>query len=218
MSDASVTAGIPFVVAAPSGTGKTTVCRKVVERDGQISFSVSHTTRKQRPEEVDGRDYFFVDRDEFRQLVAGGTFLEWAEYGANCYGTSWKAIEGPLASGHDMLLEIEVQGAQQIRARRHDARMIFLLPPTKDALMQRLQGRGTDSAEEIARRLNEAERELEAIRDFDYAVFNDDLDVCVVNLLEIIRGERSRSIGDLRERFSPEMAEEKFRGTRSPGV
>jgi guanylate kinase len=218
MSGAPVIAGTPFVVAAPSGTGKTTVCRKMVERDGQISFSVSHTTRKQRQGEVEGRDYFFVDQDEFRQLVADETFLEWAQYGANCYGTSWKAIEGPLASGHDMLLEIEVQGAQQVRARRDDARMIFLLPPNKEALMQRLQGRGTDDLEEIQRRLKEAERELGAVCDFDYAVLNDDLEVCVANLLEIIQGERSRSIGDLRERFSPALAEEKFRGARSPEV
>jgi guanylate kinase len=218
MSGAAESAGIPFVVAAPSGTGKTTVCQKVVKSDERISFSVSHTTRSQREGEVDGRDYCFVDEKEFQRLVADSAFLEWARYGPNLYGTTWNAIEGPLASGHDMLLEIEVQGAGQVRARRPDARLIFLFPPSVETLLERLQGRGTDSPKEIARRLKEAKRELEAICDFDYAVLNDDLDFCVANLLEIIQGERSRAVGDLRERFSPALAEEKFRGACSPEV
>jgi guanylate kinase len=218
VSDASSEAGIPFVVAAPSGTGKTTVCRKVVERDAQISFSVSHTTRSQREGELEGCDYFFVDEEKFRRLVAEDAFLEWAEYNSNLYGTSWQAIEGPLDSGQDMLLEIEVQGAGQVRDRRRDARMIFLLPPSMEALEQRLQGRGTDSPEEVQRRLKAAERELEAICNFDYAVLNDDLELCVANLLEIIQAERSQALGDLREKFSPAIAEEKFRGAGRPGV
>jgi guanylate kinase len=203
------------VVAAPSGTGKTTVCRRVVEGDGGISFSVSHTTRRKREGEVDARDYFFVDEPEFRRLVAEDEFLEWAEYNANLYGTSWKAIDGGLAGGRELLLEIEVQGARQVRVRRRDARMIFLMPPSMAELGRRLQGRGTDSAEEIRRRLEVAKRELEAIGDFDYAVANDDIETCVANLLEIICAERAGAVDELRERFSPAAAEKKFRGSHS---
>ncbi len=207
---------IPFVVAAPSGTGKTTVCRRVVERDGRIAFSVSHTTRRKRDGEIEGRDYFFVDEPEFQRMVAEGAFLEWAEYNAHLYGTSWKTIDRGLTAGCELLLEIEVQGARQVRARRPDARLIFLLPPSMKELERRLQGRGTDSAEEICRRLEVANRELEAIGDFDYAVTNDDLECCVANLLEIIHAEREGLTGELRERFSPVVAEEKFRGSRAP--
>jgi guanylate kinase len=209
--------GIPFVVAAPSGTGKTTVCRQVAERDALISFSVSHTTRRMRDGEVDGRDYFFVDEPEFQRLVAEGEFLEWAEYNAHLYGSSWKAIDRGLTGGRDLLLEIEVQGARQVRARRPDARLIFLLPPSMEELARRLQGRGTDSGEEIRRRLDVANLELEAIGDFDYAVTNGDLERCVANLLEIIRAEREGSVDELKERFSPAVAEEKFRDPRAPG-
>ena len=140
MSANSAKQGTPFVVAAPSGTGKTTVCRRVVELDDRISFSVSHTTRRKREGEVDGRDYFFVDEPEFRRLVAEDEFLEWAEYNANLYGTSWKSIDRGLASGRELLLEIEVQGARQVRARRPDARLVFLLPPSMEKLERRLQG------------------------------------------------------------------------------
>ncbi len=216
MSATSAQQGIPFVVAAPSGTGKTTVCRRVVERDDRISFSVSHTTRRKRDGAVDGRDYFFVDEPKFRRLVAEGEFLEWAEYNEHLYGTSWKAIDRGLAGGRELLLEIEVQGARQVRARRPDARLVFLLPPSMEKLERRLQGRGTDSAAEILRRLEVANRELEAIGDFDYAVTNDDLECCVANLLEIIRAERAGSVDELRERFSPAAADEKFRSSRLP--
>ncbi len=216
MSANSAKQGIPFVVAAPSGTGKTTVCRRVVERDDRVSFSVSHTTRRKREVEVDGRDYFFVDEPKFRRLVAKGEFLEWAEYNAHLYGTSWKAIDRGLAGGRELLLEIEVQGARQVRVRRPDARLIFLLPPSMEELERRLQGRDTDSAEEIRRRLEVANRELEAIGDFDYAVTNDTLECCVANLLEIIGAEREGLVNELRKRFSPAAAEEKFRGSRLP--
>jgi guanylate kinase len=110
--------GFPVVVAAPSGTGKTTVCRAVVARDEQIVFSVSHTTRPRRDAEVDGRDYHFVSDDRFRRMIDEGAFLEWAVYNDNRYGTSWAAIQAPLDAGRDLLLEIEVQGAMQVRERR----------------------------------------------------------------------------------------------------
>ncbi len=169
-----------------------------------------------RDSEVDGRDYFFVDEPEFRRLVVKGEFLEWAEYNAHFYGTRWGAIDRGLAGGRELLLEIEVQGARQVRARRPDARLVFLLPPSMEKLERRLQGRGTDSAAEILQRLEVANRELEAIGDFDYAVTNDDLERCVANLLEIIRAERDGSVDELRERFSPAAADEKFRSSRLP--
>jgi len=207
--------GITFVISAPSGTGKTTVCGKLLGQDKKLRFSVSHTTREARESEVDGGDYHFVDQSEFKRLIDEDAFLEWAHYTGNLYGTSFQSIRASLDTGFDVLLEIEVQGARQVRARRPDARLIFLLPPSMEELKRRLQGRGTDSAEEVRRRLEVATRELEAIGDFEYAVTNGDLECCVANLLEIIRTERGGSVNELRERFSPAAAEEKFRSPRS---
>jgi guanylate kinase len=166
--------GIPFVISAPSGTGKTTVCRAVVARDPRIRFSISHTTRAPRPGERDGVDYFFVDAAAFRRLVNDGAFVEYAEYGGNLYGTSWKAVEDPLAQGSDVLLEIDIQGARQVAGRSElGARLIFLLPPSRDALESRLRGRGTDAPEVVERRLAIAEAEFQAVHDFAYVVVND---------------------------------------------
>ena len=184
--------GIPFVVAAPSGTGKTTVCRLALERDGLLDFSVSHTTRSPRVGEKDGVDYHFVTAAEFRRLVEEGAFVEHAEYNAENYGTSHEALRLSLEErGHDVLLEIEVQGAAQVRERRPDARFIFLLPPNLEVLEARLRGRGTDGDEAVDRRLAMADRELEAVRFFDYAVVNDDLEQAVAEVLEIVSAERS---------------------------
>ncbi len=198
--------GRVVVVAAPSGTGKTTVCREVVQRDGRIVFSVSHTTRPQRPAERDGVDYHFVDEDEFRRLVDTGAFLEWAVYNGNHYGTSFSSIDAPLRDGLDVLLEIEVQGARQVRERRPDARFIFLLPPSFETLRERLTGRGTDAPAEVERRLRVAATELSAAPDFDYAVTNADLEVCVADVLAILVAERGGETGALRERFDPRRA------------
>src|SRR5207245_1078307 len=145
----------------PSGTGKTTVCREVLARDPALEFSVSHTTRPRRPAERDGVDYHFVTPGEFDRLVRDGAFLEWAVYNGNRYGTSWAAIEEPLRRGRDLLLEIEVQGARQVREKRADARFIFLLPPTLLSLRERLEQRGSDAAGAIAERLQIARREIE---------------------------------------------------------
>jgi guanylate kinase len=191
------------VVAAPSGTGKTTVCRAVVERDPEIELSISHTTRARRPKERDGVDYHFVSAQEFQRLVDADAFLEWAEYNGNRYGTSWAALEAPLAAGRDLLLEIEVQGARQVRARRSDARFIFLLPPTLATLRERLEGRGSDSPQAIADRLDLARRELEDGVRFDYAVVNDRVETCVAELLAILAAERSGDTAALRARHAP---------------
>jgi len=198
--------GIPFVVAAPSGTGKTTVCRRVVASDENVVFSVSHTTRAPRAGERDGVDYHFASPEEFDRLVAAGAFLEWAVYNGNRYGTSWQAIDAPLAAGCDVLLEIEVQGAAQVRARRDDARLIFLLPPSMEVLEARLQGRGTDSPEQVRNRLRVAREELAALGSFDYAVVNDDLTRCVAAVREIIASERRGDSSEIRRRFAPAAA------------
>ena len=182
------------MVAAPSGTGKTTVCRACVERDPLLEFSISHTTRAPREGERPGVDYHFVSPADFRNMVERSDFLEHANYGGENYGTSVESLRPPLEDrGHDVLLEIEVQGAAQLRDRRRDARFIFLLPPSMKVLEERLRGRGTDSAEAIDRRLGVADRELEAVRFFDYAVVNDDLERAISAVLEIIAAEREGS-------------------------
>jgi len=204
-------------VAAPSGTGKTTVCRRVVARDPQVELSVSHTTRARRPGEEDGIAYHFVTPAVFQVMVDEKEFLEWAEYHGNRYGTSWAALEAPLARGRDVLLEIEVQGARQVRERRSDARLIFLLPPSMEVLETRLRQRGTESEEAVAGRLALARREL-AVADglFHYAVVNDDLERCVSELCLILRAEREGRAGALRARFDPTPAISRLRRALPP--
>ncbi len=217
MSGGGEARAIPFVVAAPSGTGKTTVCRRVVARDPQVELSVSHTTRARRPGEEDGIAYHFVTPAVFQVMVDEKEFLEWAEYHGNRYGTSWAALEAPLARGRDVLLEIEVQGARQVRERRSDARLIFLLPPSMEVLETRLRQRGTESEEAVAGRLALARREL-AVADglFHYAVVNDDLERCVSELCLILRAEREGRAGALRARFDPTPAISRLRRALPP--
>ena len=210
--------GFPIVVAAPSGTGKTTVCRQVVEHDGEIVFSVSHTTRARRSGESDGTDYHFVDEARFLALVDEDAFLEHAVYNENRYGTSHAALDGPMAQGLDVLLEIEVQGARQVRERRPDARFVFLLPPSFATLRERLRGRGTDAPEQIERRLEVARRELLAVSDFDYAVVNDDLDRCVADVLSILAAERSGDPAEARRRLAPDRPEVRAIRPEPPGA
>jgi guanylate kinase len=201
VSTAAGRIGVPFVVSAPSGTGKTTVCRRVVERDAGIAFSISHTTRPMRAGEQDGRDYFFVSREEFRRRVAEGAFVEHAEYAGNLYGTSWASLDAPLAAGRDLLLEVDVQGALQLRERRRDARFVFLLPPSREELVRRLTARGTDLPEAIARRLAAVDAELRAVHAFDYAIVNDDVEAATAALLAIIAAERAGDTAAVRARW-----------------
>lgn len=193
--------GRPFVVSAPSGTGKTTVCRRVVANHPDVVFSVSHTTRPRRPGERDGIDYHFVSEREFRRLVEAGAFLEYAEYNGRLYGTSLAALEHELDAGRDVLLEIEIQGASQVRERLSEARLVFLLPPSLEALEARLRARGTDSAEAIEQRLALARRELTAARWFDYWVVNDELEEAVGAVSAVVRGLREGREAALAERF-----------------
>lgn len=183
--------GHPFVVSAPSGTGKTTVCRAVVEREPGIVFSVSHTTRPRRPGERDGVDYHFVTEREFRRLAEKGGFLEYAEYSGRLYGTSWASLEQARDRGLDVLLEIEIQGARQVRERLAEATLVFLLPPMLATLEERLRARGTDAPEAIERRLALARQELRAARWFDYWVVNDRLEAAVQAVLDIVGAVRS---------------------------
>lgn len=216
MTERAGARGRPFVVAAPSGTGKTTVCRALLERDPRLRFSVSHTTRKPRENERDGIDYHFVDNERFRELVTSDAFLEYAEYGDNLYGTSWEALESPIAEGWDLLVEIEVKGARQFRERRRDACFIFLLPPEMATLRDRLRERGTDTEETIAKRLAIAEQELEAIEFFDYAVVNDDLDTAVGSVLDVIEAERIGQTAEVRERYARSAVFKAWRRATDP--
>lgn len=195
--------GIPFVVSAPSGTGKTTVCHRLLSADTNLGLSISHTTRDPRPSERDGVDYHFVSRERFERLIAEEAFLEHAEYRGNLYGTSRSAVEAPLAEGRDLLLEIEVQGARQLRERLPEARLVFLLPPSRADLEQRLRARGTEREDVIARRLEVAAQELPEVLRYDYAVVNDALDAAVARVLEIVRGEREGRGAELAVRFAP---------------
>jgi len=191
-----------FVLSAPSGAGKTTVCHGVVARDAGVVLSVSHTTRKPRPGEQDGVQYHFVEPEEFRRLVEKGAFLEHAEYSGNLYGTSWAAIETPLERGRDVLLEIETEGARQVRERRPDAHLIFLLPPSLAVLEGRLRGRGTESTEEVDRRLAIARREFAAASGFTWFVVNEDAARAVDDVLAIVTAARRGALAEVAPRFS----------------
>jgi guanylate kinase len=178
-----------FVIAAPSGAGKTSLVRALMERRPALRFSISYTTRKQRPKERHGHDYFFVDKPEFERMAAGGEFLEHARVFDNYYGTSRKQVERLLDASQDVLLEIDWQGAQQIRRALPECRSIFVLPPSREALEQRLRGRGTDSDEVIARRLRDSIADLSHWHEFDYIVINDDFGRATGDLEAIVAGK-----------------------------
>jgi guanylate kinase len=201
LSDGARRGGI-FVLSAPSGAGKTTICKGVVARDPGVVLSVSHTTREPRPDEVDGVQYHFVTPDEFRRLVAKGAFLEHAEYSGHLYGTSWTSIESPLERGLDVLLEIETEGARQVRERRPDAQLIFLLPPSLAALEARLRGRGTEANDEVDRRLAIARREFAAASLFRWFVVNESAERAVDDVRAIVAAVRRGTDAAVAARFS----------------
>jgi guanylate kinase len=180
-----------YVVSAPSGAGKTSLVRALMERDPRIRFSVSYTTRKPRPNEIPGRDYHFVTPERFAEMVARDEFLEHAQVFDNCYGTGVRAVEDALANGEQLLLEIDWQGARQVRARLPEARSIFILPPTRQALEQRLKGRSTDSDAVIQRRLQDAAQDLTHWAEFDYVVVNDRFDTALEDLRAIVEDRGS---------------------------
>ena len=182
--------GILFVVSAPSGAGKTSLVRALLSAEPEVRLSISYTTRRPRPGEADGRDYHFVTPDDFERMLEAGEFLESATVHGNRYGTSQKWIQSELSLGHDVLLEIDWQGAQQVRKLMRGVVSIFILPPSLEALQERLVGRGQDSEEVIARRLDAAREEMSHGAEFEYAIINDDFDRAARDLTSIIRAER----------------------------
>jgi guanylate kinase len=186
--DAAKRRGRLWVIAAPSGAGKTSLVRKLLERDPELRFSISYTTRPKRASETDGRDYFFVGEPKFRDLVASNAFLEYAQVFDNWYGTSREHVEKLLDSGHSVLLEIDWQGARQVRERAPDAESIFILPPNVSELERRLRGRATDSESTIQRRLRDSLADMTHWSEFDHVVVNDDFEAALGRLAAVIRG------------------------------
>ncbi|HTX06614.1 MAG TPA: guanylate kinase [Steroidobacteraceae bacterium] len=180
------TRGNLFVLAAPSGAGKTSLVKALLERMPRLQMSVSHTTRPRRPTEEDGREYYFIGVPEFERLVAEGQFLEHARVFDNLYGTARGFVEERLARGGDIVLEIDWQGARQVRAAMPDCVSIFILPPSREALEKRLRSRATDSPQVIARRLRDAVGDMSHWREFDYVVVNDDFERAVADLMTIV--------------------------------
>jgi guanylate kinase len=179
-----------FVVVAPSGAGKTSLVNALLERKKNIHLSVSHTTRAPRPGEVDGRDYHFVAQAQFERMVAAGDFLEHANVYGNYYGTSRRWIEGELDGDHDVLLEIDWQGARQVRRLFPNMVGIFILPPSIDELRRRLESRGKDSAEVIARRLASAREDISHVLEFEYIIVNESFDDALADLTCVVRAAR----------------------------
>jgi guanylate kinase len=181
-----------FVVSAPSGAGKTTVVERVIAATPGLRRSRSYTSRRARPGETDGVDYHFVSRDRFEAMIAGGQFLEWAEYSGNLYGTAVVDTERELEAGTDLVLVIDVQGARQVRRHRPASVLVFVLPPSAGELEVRLRTRGEDSEEQVRLRLQAAREEVQAVAEYDYVVVNDVIDDCVARLQAIVAAERAR--------------------------
>jgi guanylate kinase len=185
--------GILYIISAPSGAGKTTLCRQIVASVSGLWHSVSFTTRKPRPGEEHGREYFFIEDKVFHDMVARNEFLEYAHVYSNWYGTPIRPLMDKIEQGIDVLLEIDVQGALQIKKKFGDAVYIFILPPSMDILRARLQGRGSDSQEEIARRLQKVKEEVWCFREYYYIVRNDDLTKSLRDLQSIFAAERLKT-------------------------
>jgi len=198
-------AGILFIVSAPSGAGKTSLLRELLPTDERLVLSVSHATREMRPGEEDGRHYHFVSLERFEQMVGEGAFLEHARVFDNYYGTSEAAVREPLAGGLDVVLEIDWQGALQVRQRFPGAVSIFIAPPDIEALRERLSGRGQDSDETIERRMADARSELSHYPEFDYLVINGVFDQALAELRAIVTAERLREPRQA-ARFGVELA------------
>ena len=179
-----------FVVAAPSGAGKSSLVKALLELDSHLTVSVSHTTRAPRGQEQDGREYWFIDEAEFRAMVDHGEFFEWAQVHGHLYGTSRKAIEQRLAQGQDMVLEIDWQGALQIKRQFEHAVLIFILPPSWDELRQRLQRRGEDRPEVIEQRMANARTEVPHARDFDFVIINALFETALFDLKTVVHSQR----------------------------
>jgi guanylate kinase len=182
--------GSLFVVSAPSGAGKTSLCIKLCETLPGIGHSVSYTTRGPRQGEADGVHYFFVDTERFRSMIGAGEFVEWAEVFGNYYGTSAQKIEEMMDSGTDVVLDIDLQGAMQIQKRLPGSRLIFIMPPSMKALRERLHGRMTDTEEAIGKRLAKAREEMKEYKSYDYVIINDTFNIALTELTSVVIAER----------------------------
>lgn len=203
--------GLMFILSSPSGAGKTTISRMLLERDAEIRMSVSVTTRPMRPGEVDGTDYHFVDGETFDRMVEEGHFLEWAQVFGHSYGTPKSQIKAGLKAGHDFLFDIDWQGTQQLYQKAEtDVVRVFLLPPSLGELRRRLTTRATDSADVIADRMARAQAEISHWDGYDYVVVNDDVEACYAKVVQILAAERLKRarqtclIGFVRELMRPE--------------
>ncbi len=182
----------PLILSAPSGGGKTTIARRLGERRGDLAFSVSATTRAPRHYEQDGRDYWFVAPEEFRRMADAGELLEWAEVHGNLYGTPRRNLDEAVAAGKYLVLDIDIQGARQVRTRVEDAVLVFILPPSGATLADRLLGRGSEKTEEMRRRLSNAGGEIRSAAEFDYVVMNEELEATVDAVEAILAAESHR--------------------------
>ena len=212
----------PFLVvlSSPSGGGKTTIARRLVSRRADLGYSVSGTTRAPRPGELDGEAYHFMSREDFSRRRDRGDFLEWAEYGSNLYGTLRSEIERIFASGRHAVLDIDLEGARQLRASAPGSVHVFVLPPSASALAERLVARTTETAEAMRRRLQRAAEEIEAAGEYDYVVVNDNLEHAVQQVESIIEAEARRTsrIGNLAEELSALREEVETEARRNPAV
>ncbi len=185
--------GLLFVVSAPSGAGKTTLCRAVSDSLENERHSISYTTRKPRPGEIDGRDYYFVAETRFREMIEAGDFAEWAEVHSNFYGTSRRVLDGMRSEGIDIILDIDTQGAKQIKTKYGQAVFIFVMPPSLEILEERLRNRRSDHEDEIRKRMRRARDEIRDYTMYDYVIVNRDFDRALFELRAIITAERSRT-------------------------
>jgi guanylate kinase len=199
-----------YIVSAPSGSGKTTLVEQLLREVPRLSFSISYTTRKPRGQEQNGREYFFVTRDEFQGMIEKHALLEWAEVFGNYYGTARRFLEEARQAGNDLLLDIDIQGAAQVKAKIPDAVSVFILPPSRPVLEYRLRGRGQDSEEVIAKRLRNAGREIHGYVSYDYVLINDQLERSAQSLRSIILAERLRRNGNA-EGASPRESSDQIR-------
>ncbi|MFC0588890.1 guanylate kinase [Novosphingobium aquiterrae] len=192
-SDTLQRRGLMFILSSPSGAGKTTISRMLLDADGEICLSVSVTTRPMRPGEIDGKDYIFVDQQAFDQMVEDDHFLEWASVFGHCYGTPKAQVKAGLREGQDFLFDIDWQGTQQLYQKLEtDVVRVFLLPPSIDELRRRLTGRGTDSSDVIQARMDRARGEISHWDGYDYVVVNDDIQLCFAKVREILHAERMK--------------------------
>lgn len=187
------TKGLLLVVSAPSGGGKGTILQELFKQDGNLRLSVSATTRQPRPGEENGKHYFFLSREEFEEMIEKGDMLEHAQYIGNYYGTPKGPLEAWREQGHDVVLEIDVQGGAQVKKKVPDCVSVFILPPSMEVLEKRLRGRGTEEDQVVRRRLESARQEIPQALDYDYIVYNDRLEEAVSDLQAIIRAEKRRT-------------------------